>query len=465
MWNDVLIIEDQAAESSALTQALENVEVAVTRRSGWAAGTPSHLTSCTEKLILMNAVPRTGEALSLFSWLHEHSLNAATFAVLLPDDPEFARIAAGAVDDFLFWPVRGEELRQRILRLLGPRSRAPEEVQRGIARQAGLENIVGEAPAFLRALSSAALFGASDAPVMLTGETGTGKELFARLIHQLSRRRHGPFVPVECGCLPEHVFENEVFGHVRGAFTDAHAEQKGLVALARNGTLFLDEIDSLSRNMQGKLLRLLQEQTFRPLGSDRFCEANLRVIAATNRDLSVLVKEKLFRADLFFRLDVLRVHLPPLRERPTDIALLARHFLAEISAKEGMSRKVLAPSAIRKLESCPWPGNVRELYNTVHRAVLCSPGTEVLPMNIEPEQPAETTRVGGDDPSKHVPGRDPEDFRSGKQRAIEQFEKAYVTDLLELHSGNVTRAASAAGKDRRAFGRLIKKYDLHIPRR
>lgn len=456
MWIDVLVIEDQAAESSpALTQALESAEVSVTRRSGWAA--PDRLAACSEKLILVNAVPRTGEALSLFSWLQQHSLNAAIFAILPADDPEFAQLAAAVVDDFLFWPVRGEELRHRILRLLGPRSRSPEEVLRGIARQAGLEKIVGQAPAFLQALSSAALFGASDAPVMLTGETGTGKELFARLIHLLSRRRNGPFVPVECGCLPEHVFENEVFGHVRGAFTDAHAEQKGLVALAHHGTLFLDEIDSLSLNMQGKLLRLLQEQTFRPLGSDKFCEADLRVVAATNRDLPALVNEKLFRADLFFRLDVLRVQLPPLRERSADIALLARHFLAEIAAKEGVPRKVLAPSAIRKLESYRWPGNVRELYNAIHRAVLCCPGTEVLPMNIALEQAAETARA--------VTGTGSDNFRSGKLRAIEQFEKAYVAELLELHSGNVTRAAGAAGKDRRAFGRLIKKYDLHIRRR
>jgi DNA-binding NtrC family response regulator len=459
MWNDVLVVEDQSADSvAAWSGLLETADLAVRRRSAWSDFEPSQLSGCREKLIIVNAVPRTSEALDFFGWLQTHPLHTATFAILPPEETEFVRVAARAVDDFLFWPVRGEELRHRILRLLGPRSQEMEEIQRALVDQVGLENIVGTAPAFLQALSRVTVFGASDAPVLLTGETGTGKELFARVIHLLSRRRNGPFVPVECGCLPEHVFENEVFGHVRGAFTDAHTEQKGLVALARNGTLFLDEIDSLSPLTQGKLLRLLQEQTFRPLGSDQFCQANVRVIAASNRDLAFLVKEGRFRSDLFFRLDVLRVHLPPLRERPTDIAMLARHFAVDICAKNGLPRKVFVPSAIRKLESHIWPGNVRELYNAIHRAILASSGTEILPMHCDLAR--RDVAASGDQPDF---ASAPEgDFRSSKLRAIEQFERTYVERLLERFAGNVTRASGAAGKDRRAFGRLVKKYGLRF---
>jgi len=295
-------------------------------------------------------------------------------------------------------------------------------------------------------------YGASDAAILLTGETGTGKELCARAIHMLSRRHSGPFIPVECGSIPEHLFENEVFGHARGAFTDARADQKGLVALARGGTLFLDEIDSLSPPIQGKLLRLLQEQTFRPLGSERICDADLRVVAATNCDLAALVQQKRFRSDLFFRLDVLRVHLPALRERRSDIALLARHFVAEVCAKDRIAHKTLTPAAIRKLECHDWPGNIRELYNAVHRAALSARGNEIVPIHISVgEERAADSSERGAHPS-------PLTFRSEKRRAIESFEKDYVQRMMAECHGNVTRAAQEAGKDRRAFGRLAKKY-------
>jgi len=459
MWHNVLIAESQpGALVTGLEDALEAVDLAVKRRCAWPSLNPDHLAACRENLIVVNGVPRTEEGMRLFAWLHDHPLPVPTFAVLPPDDAEFVKTAARAVDDFLFWPVHQEELRHRILRLLGPRSETPEEVRRALVDQVGIEKFVGAAPAFVQALSRVALFGASEASVLLTGETGTGKELCARVIHMLSRRRNGPFIPVECSGLPDHLFENEVFGHVRGAFTDAHAEQQGLVSLASNGTLFLDEIDSLPPPAQGKLLRLIQEQTFRPLGSGQFRNANVRVIAASNCDLPSLIAQKRFRADLFFRLDVLRVHLPPLRERVSDIALLARHFIAETSARDGTPRKTLGPAAIRKLESYGWPGNVRELFNAIHRAVLCSTGTEILPMHIDLQHGAAVPADGedrlGDSPAAG-------DFRTGKQRAIRQFERDYVERLLEKHSGNITRAATDAGKDRRAFGRLVKKYGLH----
>ncbi len=463
MWRDVFIIESQGpACDSALSRALQIADLSVTGRSAWSSFDPSRLGRRKESLILANAVPKTAEAQNFFVWLQDHSLRTPTFAVLPPDDPAFVRLAAQAVDDFLLWPPHEEELRHRVFRLLGPRPETLEEVQQAFVGQLGLEKIVGSDPAFVKALSRVALFGPSDAAVLLTGETGTGKELCARFLHLLSRRRNGPFIPVECGSVPEHLFENEIFGHVRGAFTDAHTEQKGLVTMARHGTLFLDEIDSLSLAMQGKLLRLLQEQTFRPLGSETFCRADLRVIAATNCDLAALVQEKRFRSDLYFRLDVLRVHLPPLRERPRDVAILARHFMDELCGKNGMARKILSPASIRKLEAYDWPGNVRELYNAIQRAVLCSTGSEIVPMHLDLGSANRLARVASDQSFPDDP--DGESFRSGKLRAIEQFEKGYVQRLLEKYGGNITHAAAEAEKDRRAFGRLAKKYGFSRPK-
>jgi DNA-binding NtrC family response regulator len=248
--------------------------------------------------------------------------------------------------------------------------------------------------------------------------------------------------------VPEHLFENEIFGHSRGAFTDAHVDQKGLVALAQSGTLFLDEVDGLSLSVQAKILRLLQEKTYRPLGSEQFRSSNVRILAATNQDLEGLVREKKFREDLFFRLNVLRLHLPTLRQRPEDIAVLARHFVREICATMEVAMKVLSPAAVRKLEGHDWPGNVRELHNTLQRAVLCSSGTLIAGAQIEFCCLEAVAR-----PS-------PAQFRGAKLVAIEKFEREYVQNVLEQCGGNITRAAHAAGKDRRAFARLAKKHGL-----
>jgi DNA-binding NtrC family response regulator len=251
---------------------------------------------------------------------------------------------------------------------------------------------------------------------------------------------------VDCGAIPEHLFENELFGHARGAFTDAQSDQKGLAAMANGGTLFLDEIDALSLAAQVKLLRFLQERTYRPLGAERFTKADVNVIAATNCDLEECVQEKRFRSDLYFRLNVLRLSLPPLVKRRSDIQLLARHFL-QIESRS-CRPKSFTPAALRKLELYSWPGNVRELLNVVQRATVLSEGLHILPMHISfSNSHAEV------EPS-------PESFQSARNKTIETFEKHYVEELLEKHNGNVTHAALEAGKERRAFGKLKKKYRL-----
>jgi transcriptional regulator with GAF, ATPase, and Fis domain len=288
----------------------------------------------------------------------------------------------------------------------------------------------------------------SKAPVLITGETGTGKELFAHAIHSLSDRRSGPFIPLDCGVLPEQLAENELFGHSRGAFTDAHTETKGLVALADGGTLFLDEIDALSPANQAKLLRFLQEGTFRALGAERFRRADVRVIAATNRNMEECVRQREFRSDLYFRINVLRLYLPPLRERTGDVALLAAHFLAGAC---GAAEKFLSSGALRRLEKYPWPGNVRELLNVVQRAALQSPGRQITPAHIS---------FDGDAMQVATTAEASNGFHSAKQHVIREFERAYIEKLLASHHGNITQAAREAGKERRAFGKLVKKYGI-----
>lgn len=462
MVHEIHVIETALTPSAvSLDRVLERAQIRISRRLAWADFRPDKLHPQPSSVIVANAAPASDSAREYFSWLHEHPPGAPVFAILSADDSDLIQKAMTVVDDFLLWPVRGDELYYRLLRLLGPSPKPTEPMLAAILGEIGLQQLVGEEPAFVDALMQLAQYGLSDAAVLLTGETGTGKELCARALHLMSRRHGGPFIPVECGSIPEHIFESEVFGHLRGAFTDARTEQKGLVAMARGGTLFLDEVDSLAPAMQGKLLRLLQEQSYRPLGSEQYCRADVRIVAASNCDLAALVRQQRFRADLYFRLDVLRVHLPPLRERRGDVALLARHFAAEICARDGLGRKTLTPAAVRKLESYAWPGNVRELYNAVHRATLRAGGAEIAPshLTLGDERPLPQAALlpgnGG------APGS--ESFRAGKRRAIESFEKAYVQALLEAYRGNMTRAAREAGKDRRAFGRLAKKYGLTQP--
>jgi len=423
------------------------------RRLTWDSFSPQHLRDGKDSVLIANAVHGGDRAAEFFRWLRDNSIPVPVFAILSGEDSDLLQVAMETVDDFLLWPVRAEELNRRIARFLGPKSQNLTEIQTALAAEIGLEQLVGRDPAFLRVVEQIALFGRNDAPVLFTGETGTGKELCARVTHFLSKRQQGPFIPVDCGALPDHLFENEVFGHVRGAFTDARTDQKGLAALAQHGTLFLDEIDSLSMPAQSKVLRLLQERTYRPLGSEVFKQADVRIIAASNRELAELVEQKAFRSDLFFRINVLRIHLPALRERQFDIPVLSRHFIEEICREANIPRKSLSQAAANKLDQHEWPGNIRELYNILQRAVLCSPGAQIAAAAID-------LNASHDGRGHLMREAIRETFRGAKLRAIQCFERDYVRQMMDKHQGNVTRAAHEAGKDRRAFGRLAKKYRI-----
>ena len=324
--------------------------------------------------------------------------------------------------------------------------------------RAGLE-LVGRAPLFIELVEQLPNIARIDAPVLIDGETGTGKELIARAMHYSGPRRAMPFIPVNCGAVPESLIENEFFGHARGAYTDAREPQSGLIAQAQGGTLFLDEVDALPARGQVALLRFLQDFRYRPLGTTRDQHAEVRIIAATNSDLQELVLRRQFRPDLLYRLKIFCLTVPPLRDRAGDAELLAEHFARLYSVQYGTGGRPLRRSDLQWIREYSWPGNVRELENVIHRAVVQSmgmPAIEVIP-------PAVGRPSVGRDRVADVEVERPRaelDFSRAKAAAIDAFERAFIERALAECGGNVSAAARLSRKERRAFGRLMKKHGV-----
>ncbi|HEY4240263.1 MAG TPA: sigma-54 dependent transcriptional regulator [Kofleriaceae bacterium] len=310
--------------------------------------------------------------------------------------------------------------------------------------------LIGSGPWIKQLYDRIAMVAATDATVTVLGESGTGKELVARTIHSSSPRHDAPFVVVNCAAIPEALLEDELFGHVRGAFTDATRDREGLLAAAHTGTLFLDEIGELPLSLQAKLLRVLQSQEFRRIGDDQDRRVDVRIITATNRDLDALVASGTFRQDLYYRIHVFPLQLPPLRERPEDIVLLVHHFVQKYRGRLGKAIDVVSPDALAKLVAYDYPGNVRELENKVHQAMVVAAGPTIESDDVAlPKPRASTARPDVDRP-----------FREQKQEMIDSFERAYLTELLRVHKGNLASAARAAGMDRKNLWALVEKHAL-----
>ncbi|TMA35602.1 MAG: sigma-54-dependent Fis family transcriptional regulator [Deltaproteobacteria bacterium] len=352
-------------------------------------------------------------------------------------------IRAGAYD-FLTKPVEIEELAFRLDRAHEHRRLAQEVVRLRELAPAPASELDGESSEMVRLRELVARVAASDAPVLVLGETGAGKERVARAIHRLGARSAGPFVAVSCAAMPEHLIESELFGHERGAFTDAHSARAGMLAQANGGTLLLDEIGELPISLQPKLLRVLQERTVRPLGASREQPFDARVIVATHRDLDAAVEEGRFREDLFFRLDVLRVQVPPLRARSGDVLGLAQGFVRRCAARSGKAVTGLSRAAAEKLLRYTWPGNVRELENCIERAVALTSHDQILPEDL-PERIRDYGRrdvlVAGDDLTELVP--------------LQEVEQRYVARVMEAVGGNKTLAAKILGVDRKTLYRKL----------
>ncbi|MES2641459.1 MAG: sigma-54 dependent transcriptional regulator [Myxococcota bacterium] len=327
-----------------------------------------------------------------------------------------------------------------------------EEVRRlreVVASSTRFEGLLGASPAMLRLFDLLNRVADSDATALVTGESGTGKELVARALHRLSRRRTGPFVAVNCAAVPETLLESELFGHARGAFTDARAPRAGLFLQAHGGTLLLDEIGELPLSLQPKLLRAVQERSVRPVGGDREVPFDVRIVVATNRDLATAVEEGRFRQDLYYRFDVVHLEVPPLRARTGDALLLAQHFLEGFAARGGKRVTGIARPAAEKLLAYDWPGNVRELQNCMERAVALTRYEQVtledLPERVRGWRPSQIV-LGSDDPSELAP--------------LEEIERRYILKVLGAVGGNKTEAARVLGLDRKTLYRKLERYGV-----
>jgi len=379
-----------------------------------------------------------------------------------PQRPILPVLPAGALDgmleeldrwtpDFLVTPLQAAEVCLRVHRLLGCRAQERTPCRPAPPDTLGQAQLVGEDPALVTVRRLLPLMARREAPVLLTGETGTGKELCARAIHYLSHRARRPFLPVNCGAIPVELFESELFGHHKGAFTGAGSAQPGFVAEAEGGTLFLDEVESLGLCAQTKLLRFVEDQRYHALGSARTKQADVRIIAATNVELFRMVQDRTFREDLYYRLAVLSLALPPLRERRGDIPLLAAHLWARYAGQHGQPGRRLSAETIAALCAYDWPGNVRELENVLQQVLVLTDAPIIEPTHLPiPQAPR--------------PGTPREaSLKQHKAQVVADFEKDYLTQLLREHQGNVTRAARTAHIGRRTLGRLIRKYELARP--
>lgn len=342
--------------------------------------------------------------------------------------------------------------------------------------------MLGQSPIFLRTIRLIERIARAEAPVLIEGETGTGKELAARAIHYHSPRREGPFVPLNCGAVPEALVESELFGCERGAYTDARQARSGLVKSAEGGTLFLDELDSLPGRAQVALLRFLQDYRYRPVGGQRECLGDVRIVAAASPRLRQMLRQGQFRDDLAFRLGVFPVEMPPLRHREGDAQLLAEHFITRHAKRHGVAPRRLDEGSVRWMLQHDWPGNVRELDNRIQQGLLLADadgrrdgamslgdegssacGSGWAPWLDDSMTDSVRDAVGSTEAGPKAPLRSDGPLRSfgdARDEALLHFERTYLERLMQLTAGNVTRAARLAGKERRCLGKLLKKHGL-----
>jgi two-component system response regulator PilR (NtrC family) len=367
--------------------------------------------------------------------------------------------------DYIDKPFNVDELKFRIRKELRFRETEQENLllkrERDVASR--FLNIIGSSAPMLALYQLVDTIAPTTTTVLITGESGTGKELVARAIHARSSRRDRPFVALNCGALPETLLDSELFGHMRGAFTGADTNKKGLIEVADKGTILLDEIGEMSSQVQVKLLRFLQDRKFRRLGGTDEIDADIRVIAATNRDLAKMVADGAFREDLYYRINVIPVHLPALRDRPEDLALLADHFVAKYAAQMKKDISGLSPAALDRLRSHGWPGNVRELENAIERAVALEQSSTIGPGSLPEQLRATGTPMdqGAPESDREATGPDrfPDDGFDLEQH-VQHIERQYIAEALRRAGGVKVKAAELLGMSFRSFRYYTKKYNL-----
>ena len=450
----MLVVDDEQSMRELLGIMLRQVGYAVTLADGGEAAVQALMTDDFD-LVITDLRMRKVDGLAVLRAAKEHSPRTVVLVVTAFASTETAveAMKLGAYD-YVTKPFKLDELRLTIANAL-ERKRLQEEnreLKRQLRREHGFEGFIGKSPRILEVFETIRKTADSGSTVMITGESGTGKELVARAVHLESARRSGPFVSVNCGAIPETLMESELFGHVKGAFTGAVASTEGLFAAAGGGTLFLDEITEIPHSVQVKLLRATQEREVRRVGDTRDVKVDVRLIAASNRDLSKAMADGVLREDLYYRLNVIPIHMPPLRERLEDIPLLVSHFIARITKDVGKSVKGISPDSLAILERYHWPGNIRELENVVERAIVLGSGDLLSPDSLPPHlrMPRDEQAVTVEIPPAGV---DLED-------TLTRIENRYIRLALERSGWLQVRAAELLGLSFCQFRYKLQKHGL-----
>ncbi len=447
----ILVVEDDAAMRELLHEALSDEGYRVELAAGGREGIERAKVGGVDLVITDVKMPDMDGLDAL------QEIRAATSATAPPHvivitafgsiETAIKAVKLGAYD-YITKPFEIDALTLAVERALDERGlrRENARLRREVERHYRFENIIGKSRAMQEVFGMIRRLAGSSANVLITGESGTGKELVARAIHFNSPRSKRPFVAVNCAAIPDTLLESELFGYKRGAFTDARADHPGMFVEADGGTLFLDEIGDLSPPLQAKLLRVLQEKEIRPLGATRPEKVDVRVLSATNRDLESRMRSGAFREDLFYRLNVINVALPALRERTEDILPLAGHFLAAAAARSGKQIHTFSQAAVKALLAYAWPGNVRELENVIERAVALAELSELTPDDLPPSV---LERRTGELVSSAL----------ARNLTLDELEREYIMRVLEAEGGNKTRAAARLGLDRKTLYRKLEEYD------
>jgi DNA-binding NtrC family response regulator len=443
----ILVVDDEATIRTGISQALGKQGLTVATA---AAGREALeiLAARPVGIVLLDIKLPDADGVELLKIIHRDY--PPTEVIMITGYPTIQSavecIKFGALD-YLVKPFRLDELEVLIAKAqdLLTQKHAPLSPEENRAQ--GIDFIVGRSPAMQKVFAKIRRAAPSDSTVLLTGESGTGKELAARAIHNLSPRKDKEFVPVDCSALVETLLESELFGHVKGSFTGAHQTKHGLFELANHGTFFFDEITNLSLNIQAKLLRVIQEREFMKVGSQKRIKLDIRIIASSNRSLEEAIKAGAFREDLFYRLSVIPIHLPPLRERTGDIPLLVEHFLRKYRQRGNREISGVSSQALKMLSAYSWPGNVRELEHTIERIVILEDGNIVLPEHL---------------PSFISQRQSEFQVFSDGEYTLEELEKRYIQLILRRTKGRRQEAARILGINRKTLGHKIEKYSIRI---
>jgi DNA-binding NtrC family response regulator len=451
MNSTILIVDDERSIRVGLKGLLakEGYEVAVAENGEEAL---KLLAGQTFALVLTDLRMPGVDGFSLLKLIKEKYSDAVVIMMTAYGSEKIAveAMKAGA-HDYIVKPFDNDEVKILVRQALEQSAlrREVRQLRERLDTAFRFENILGASPAMQRVFDVVRKVAPTDLTVLITGESGTGKELIANALHQNSPRKNRPFIKVNCAAMARELVESELFGHEKGAFTGAVAAREGKFEAADGGTLFLDEIGDMPLETQAKVLRVLQEREFERVGGNRTIKVDVRVIAATNKNLPRMVQDNTFREDLFYRLNVVPIMLPPLRERQEDIRLLAAHFVQEAATRYGRESLTLSADAYSLLLSSPWPGNVRELKNVIEAAAVLAAGPEIHALDLRLGQQSQI--------SETQPALS---FREAKQQLIDAFERDFITRALRRHHGNITKAAEEMGMHRQQLQQKIRELEL-----